>query len=61
MTLLNEYTKRDNCIIAAIVDEDEKLVAFTVTDNQLERVTTNNFNTAADAIKWADENYKGLV
>jgi len=63
MLKLIEYSNRKDTgyIIAGIVDEDFILMGFTVADRNLERATQKNFRTAERAMKWADNNYKGLV
>ena len=63
MLKLIEYSNRQDkpYIIAGIVDEDFILMGFTVADKNMQRATEKNFRTADRAMKWADENYKGLV
>ena len=47
--------------IIALVDENEKVTGFAVTDRNLERVDTKSFNTASAAIEWADKHFEVLV
>ena len=63
MLKLIEYSNRQDkpYIIAGIVDENFILMGFTVADKNLERYTEKNFRIAERAMKWADENYKGLI
>ena len=61
MTTLKQYRKTNNFIIAGVVDEDGKLVTFTVADTNLERSTAEKFDTAYEAYAWAIENHKSLV
>ena len=58
-----EYSNRKDkpYAVVAIVTEQEIAVGFTVADKNLQRATDKNFRTAERAMKWADENYRGLV
>lgn len=58
---LEPYRKLDNCIIAGVVDENDKIKCFTVADMNLERVTNKSFTTPHLAFEWAENNYKGLI
>ena len=62
LKLINYSNRQDKpYIIAGVVDENFTLMGFTVADKNLERYTEKNFRTADRAMKWADENYKGLA
>jgi len=58
-----EYSNRQDkpFIIVGIINEQEITVGFTVADKNMQRATDKNFVTAERAMKWADENYKGLI
>ena len=62
MVKLIEYSHRKDkdYIIACIVDENGRVLGFTVADKNLERATDKNFKTAERAMKWAELNYRGL-
>jgi len=63
MYKLVEYSNRQDkpFIIVGIVNEQEITVGFTVADKNMHRATDKNFVTAERAMKWADDNYKGLI
>ena len=63
MYKLVEYSNRQDkpFIIVGIVNEQEITVGFTVADKNMQRATDKNFVTAERAMKWADDNYKGLI
>lgn len=61
MNRLEQYTKIDDYIIAYVIDEDSKVLGFTVADRNCERAVEKNFATAGEAIRWADKNYRDLV
>jgi len=61
MQTLKQYQKRENHIIAGVVDDEGKLLGFTIADNNLERVTDKLFETANFASKWSDDNFKTLL
>jgi len=46
--------------IAANTDENGKVISFCICDRNLERVDTKSFNTASEAIEWADKYFVEL-
>lgn len=59
MQQLKLQRETDKFMIADIII-DGKVVGWTVTDRQLQRVTKETFETASKAFEWAENSFKGL-
>ena len=59
MQQLKLQRETERFMIADIII-DGKVVGWTVTDRQLQRVTKETFETAAKAFEWAENSFKGL-
>jgi predicted RNA-binding protein with PUA domain len=55
-----KYIARGDAIIVALVDENEKIVGFTVCDKNNERYTNRLFTTASEAMEWCDNQHKAI-
>lgn len=55
-----EYSRNEDYVIVSIV-VNNILAGFTVTDNNLERLSEEIFETAADAIAWANKHKTSLL
>ena len=56
-----EYAKINDFVICAAQDEMGNHDCFYVCDKNMERVTTTRFEFAAQAIEWANKNYKRIL
>ncbi len=61
MTKLKQFRRTKNFIVVGVLNEENRLLHFTIADLNLERSTSERFLTANDAYEWAVLNYKALV